>query len=687
MQGADEEFEEFGSIDEEDVEETIFSNPSYRQRVKAEEKITSQAADILPLEALASQCTQRPMRHVTETCHETNKPHQQSESRPHESNVSSSSTAIATLSPEVTTRPLACTGREQTSLRQDLPTTSKGGPERREEADPAHSSARCPFPQIRLSSGGNVQGSLLEFDRFVSDDFAYAKRNDGLSDEKLVGTIVDQMARTWADQLAQVDGLRALRNISYDENRRTLVGQSGGIRAALSAMNGFSICQEIQELGLSFLTDMCQLSISNKRRVGHSGGIDCIIASLRTALSRSSQWSERGCVALWTCCQDCELNQDLAARSGASQVVLTVMRKGDCSVSLQEKCLRATLAIVVNRPINVAIFQENGGVQDVLAALGQFPDSEIIKTAAMHVLCELLRQVESLRREIGKAGIIEDIEDTLPKYMTSKSYLLACCGCLRYLAFDIENRSAIAAGDVVSVLTKALEEWQEDEPAIISLLMALSNLTYDNTRNKDEAASRESLATLVKLLSLYKYRRLITEQTCRLLRNISDGIPSTKRACIRGGVVAAVATAMKGQPAAPGVQEHGAALMLNLSGEHGAALGTTELEEHIDQALALHAAAPDAVRQLSNLRDVLKENRPRSTSFAALVLGVVAFPVRAKSAAQRQRSHMIDAVSCPSTRGPVASKWLSSSPEDVLQDEAMASAVAALGDEGTSVEY
>lgn len=535
-------------------------------------------------------------------------------------------------------------------------------------------------------NGGNKSTELsdsakLDFVRFVSSDdvWGVSSSAEHVSDERLVRTIIEEMVSERKELAPQMDGLQSLRNLSYDEQRRALIGTLGGVKVAINAMKDFPIREELQILALSFLTDACQLNMFNKLEAGNCEGIEVLISSLRTALDHSTAWVEACCVALCTFCQGCNLNQNRARGEGALEALLNTMRRKKCSVSLQEKCLRAMLAVIKKQPESQTVADEYGGVQEVLAVIQQFPGEECIQTVAMEVALEFVRESASIREEIANAGIIDHIQEVLPKMMHSKLYLLHCCGCIRYLAFIDARREEMGAGVIVAILAEALGIWKGDERVILAITMALSNLTYDMIRTKHDAA-QNGIEILLELLTLHKSRKSITEQTCRLLRNISDGRISTKRICVREGVVPAVGAAMKAQPASPGVQEHASAVLLNLSQVHGADLGTMGINNHIENVLTLHAATPETKRQLLHLQNVISRLKPQPISFATMFRGVVPPAIRPNPTLSAQPS-----VFQGNNGAPLIRQYTIT--EEVLEDTAVASALAALTSSNDTMEY
>lgn len=523
--------------------------------------------------------------------------------------------------------------------------------------------SNLPSQAIQLTTNEGADAKLLEFERFVSQSSSTTRNScgDDVHLDIAVGNIIDSMMSNLTDANALEQGLCSLRTISVDEGTRNLIGISGGIRAAIAAIAAFPSNERLQEQGATFLADICQCSKANKLQVGHSGGMQIIVASMRNASHRSISLLEKSCETLQTCCDDCEFNQRLAGEVGGVEVILTAMRKGKEAVSLQEKCLRTLLTLATNNIKIVLLIQEGGGVQEILAAIRQFSAIEAIQTAGIQLSLEILRQSDDIRCCLGNGGLIDDIERRLPQYSHSSRYVVSCCGCIRYLAFNSDNRARMAAGTIIPLLSRALQAWIVDERVVLSILLALGNTTFDCARAKHVAARDGGASTLVALLSQYANHTSIVEQTSRVLRNIADGKTNAKRHCVRAGAVSGLAKAMETLPGAAGVQEHAAAALLNLSSIQEGALRNTKLEEHVKRALLFHHGMPDAGRQLEHLQKVLDQLGNRSMLLGGLFGGTRA--------------------STPTltTLRPPA--------EDVLHEPALVSAVAALSAHEGDTDY
>lgn len=533
----------------------------------------------------------------------------------------------------------------------------------KELSNPLTNIPNVPPQAMLLTTDEGVDNTLLEFERFVSQSSSTRRNscNDDIDLDRLVGNIIDSMVSNLTDANALEQGLCSLRNISVDEGTRNLIGRSGGIRAAIEAMASFPSNERLQEQGATFLADICQCSEANKLQVGYSGGMQVIVASIRNASHRSISLLESSCETLQACCYECDFNQRLAGDVGGVDVILTTMRKGKEAACLQEACLRTLLTLATNNIKIVTLIQEGGGVQEVLAAIRQFSTNEAIQIAGAQLSLEILRQSDDMRCCLGNGGFIDDIESQLPQYSNSSRYVMSCSGCIRFLAFNSDHRACMAAGSIIPHLSGALQAWIVDEGVVLSILLALGNTTFDSARAKHLAARDGGASTLVALLSHYANHTSITEQTCRVLRNIADGKANAKRHCVRARAVSSLAKAMKNLPGAAGVQEHAAAALLNLSNIQEGAIRNAKLEGHVQRALVLHHGTPDVARQLEHLQQVLEQLRNRSMLLGGLFGG---------SRASTPRLTI--------TRPPA---------EDVLHEPALVSAVAALSVHEGDTDY
>lgn len=482
----------------------------------------------------------------------------------------------------------------------------------------ATASASKTSGSLHFTKPGPDQGagtSLLGFELFLAK--ASSRRADGVemddSIDKLVSKMVNTMAAHMKDTEALEKYLRALRRLFCDEGACKLQGSYSGIRVVLEALSTFPAHEPLQEQGLLFLIHVCESKEELKLFVGRSGGVRTIISSMCLATQRSPLWLSRCCAALWACCNDCEFNVRAAREVSGIEVVLAAMRTGDSSVELQRHCLQVMRLLVANSFTMQTTLDENGGLQDILAVLRRHRGEEMIHVAGMQLLADILRQRHAARSSLISSGLIDDIEENFRLHSTSSSYIAATSDCIRYLAFDADNRACMATDCMIQLLCDALQAWRDEQNVLLSVLIALGNITCDSDRVKYCVARAGGASLLVMLLSHHRNHAFISEQICRLLRNITDGKHNAKRICARAGAVAALATTMRTLPGVACVQEHSAAALLNLASIQEAALRNANLEGHVKKAIFLHQDRCEAAIQLIYLQQILEQLRNRSS--------------------------------------------------------------------------
>lgn len=411
--------------------------------------------------------------------------------------------------------------------------------------------------------------------------------------------------------------LHQLFTLSVDDEARSLIGASDAIRATADSLMAFPTNESIQKKGIAIFIDICRSSEGNKQRVGEFGGIHAIVCSIRHAIGYQYERAGDLCDALSTCCEGSEFNQDIAMQASGMEVVLAMMRAEKQSEIMQEKCLRTLHALTGKSLGRILELYEAGGVEEVMATLRQ-SSKEAVQITGMQLLSKVLQQSHVVRACHGSIGFICDIQTSLPRYYICSPYVRYCSTCLRFLAFVAEHRVCMAESNIIRFLFKALQIWKNKEHVVSNILLALGNMTFDFDRAKHSAACDGGAAVLVTLLVQYDSHTSISEQLCRLLRNIAHGNFATRRHCLKSNVASALAEAMKRFPGAAGVQEHAAAALINLARSEQSALRNINVHEHIQKALILHHGTGSTSRQLAHLFQLLSS---RSIIFSGFFSG------------------------------------------------------------------
>lgn len=462
---------------------------------------------------------------------------------------------------------------------------------------------------LAYNIGHGVDDDLSEYVKFVSADESPSVPTEAGSETLTwqVGHIIMGMMKTIENATEVQRDLHSLHNLSFDEESRNIVGKFS-ICITIQAMNMHLSDGCLLERGLSFLADLCQSNSCNKLQIGQSG-IQTIVDCIQSSHTSTSQVSERACNALRTCCSSCPFNQTAAGKAGAIQAILTTMRRRKDCMQLQEQCLHTLLHLTRDHLQNILLLEEYGGCEEIVATCRHYSFDSAFQAAAFNLIQSLLRQCPHLRFSLPTIGVVDDIAATFPLHYTFKPYTVACSTALRYLAFHSRTRRAISNTCIVPTLTCCLCYYRSDESILYPVLLALGNLTYDVPLSKRQACNQRCLTTLQSILSLHATHTTLAEQSLRLLRNISDGAPSTRRLCLRHNMAGYILQAMYTLPGVASLQEHGAATLINLSQVGVQEIRSCLSEQHVRLALSLHSGSKSTQQQLTFLQDMFFPRR------------------------------------------------------------------------------
>jgi hypothetical protein len=417
------------------------------------------------------------------------------------------------------------------------------------------------------------------------------------------------------DLRVQEQGIRSLRKLAIDIQQRVRIGELGGTRAAIEAMLLFTDDERIQELVLCFLGDICVDSPFNRIMVGRAGGIEAIVGSLqRCKISSDSKMIAKALKAIISGCHECEVSQERAGLSGGIDVVLQIMRREKQDPLIQSQSLRALEAMARDNFENQQSVYEGGGLQEVLSAMRQYRGHTRVQETGASLLGLLCADNTRVQQSVGDDGGVVDVVKALRRNMNSLSAVASSCVCLRYLAMLRTNRAQVGECNGVYAVMEAAERTKTSPYVVECILLALSNLTYDDGSNKSAAARNGGVSTLVSIMAIHEESSLINELACRVLRNMSDSLSTTKRSCYKHGAVPAVVLAMKKHVDSHGIQEHGAAMIINMLGTYPKAVKNFNLVPHLSAMCDVHALSTATFLQINHLRCRLAGMQRRSVS-------------------------------------------------------------------------
>jgi hypothetical protein len=259
----------------------------------------------------------------------------------------------------------------------------------------------------------------------------------------------------------------------------------------------------------------------------------------------------------------------------------------------------------------------------------KYRDEVSVQRASLNLLEILAYASSSARRSIGEFGGLRDVVTALRTALDCDEAVSSAFACMRYLAFASANRMKAGDCNCVPAILEAVSRRKASTDLVQKALLALANLTFDNEPNKEAVASSEGIREVIDLMHLHEGVPDLVAGACRVFRNVSDSILEIKSACQANGAVKAVCAAMTRHIGHTGIQEHGAAMLINMIELCLEEVHNTALYEHIDSICEMNALSTDAFAQVSYLRSQLlsapdepsdgtkfssTKNRPRAIS-------------------------------------------------------------------------
>lgn len=432
--------------------------------------------------------------------------------------------------------------------------------------------------------------------------------------------------------------MQSLIALTRDEVGRAMIGQLGGLEVVLKRLRDQPGKEGIQIVGLHLITTLCLESASNRQIVSACDGAEIFVGLLKRHERQKPKIVERTLLAFYECCRENEKSQDTAGRCGGITAVIAAMKGHRRQPGIQMHSLRVLETLARDNTENTRTMRETGTIDAILAAMRSDSSCQVTHELATDILGMLLRDHEHTQIVVGAKGGVIDVVRALSLAAGSSTATMSACVCLRYLAFEEDNRRRIAACAGAQVIIEAAEQMKASTAeAITSVLLALGNATFDGSANKALASKNGGVSTLVSIMAIHEDNVEVVECVCRVLRNISDSRQSTKKACYKQGAVAAVAAAMKNHVDVAGIQEHGAAMLINMLSGFPFAVRAAKLDEHLADVSDVYSLHEPTSMQVDHLRDELE--RRQMSSISTILLGrrpAVAIPSGASSTSASQ---------------------------------------------------
>lgn len=431
---------------------------------------------------------------------------------------------------------------------------------------------------------------------------------DYVDKDVAIKNAVETMRRNFDVVQDQERDLRTLMELSTNDIYREIIGFHGGIAVTISALATFPDEDIIQELGMHLLVDVCIASDSNRKFAAQCEVAKTLVMLLKNRQSTKQKLIASTLRAITHCCKQNLESQSLAGTCGGVGEIIKTMTCKAYNSLVELHCLRALESIAAQHDENTERVRMEDGVGAVLRMMRRNGDCPVTNELATEILVNLLANSEDTQIYIGRIGGVKDVLHALHLATGSETAVTSACLCLRYLAFEEDNRRRMSSLYGVRAIMKTAEAMKGSSAETnASILLALANATFDDYANKSAAAREGGVSTLVSIMAIHEETTEVVEYACRVMRNISDSRQGTKKSCFKHGSVTAVAAAMKMHVDISGIQEHGAAMLINMMNSFSHAVRAAKMDDHLETVCDVHSLNEFTFAQVHHLAELLRK--------------------------------------------------------------------------------
>lgn len=433
--------------------------------------------------------------------------------------------------------------------------------------------------------------------------------------EAIIPLIVDTLKQHGKDPKVVDRALTALRRLTVDAACRARIGQCGGIHAIVDAMRCHSLRVRIQTqacLALANLAFRCQ---QNKDAFLECDGLPVVVAalSIHKAVEHVQAW---GCFAIRNLTNGVsEIDDGAPLGLGAVEVLVNALELYPQSTVVQEQSLIALANIANGSALGMERIRSVGGIQSLIGCLQNNSRSTALSEVALSCAMVMVAD-ETNQRIFGSDGGIEAITAILDEHRGHTGIAVKGCASFRQLAFLKENRDLLGrCGGIRTIITAMVDTAASSAETATVLLKALSNSTFDAMANKTLAGRLGAIGATLKLMEMEMFQEdsNVTEDACRVIRNLTDGVFSNHRLLIRNrGVSIVLDSARLHGPTSAGVAEHSVAIFVNLTSNRAVAGQVMEGSGDLGEiARSLRRAHPDNLNIEKQVDDLLSIIEPQ----------------------------------------------------------------------------
>lgn len=228
------------------------------------------------------------------------------------------------------------------------------------------------------------------------------------------------------------------------------------------------------------------------------------------------------------------------AEAGCAKAVLDSMKTWDSAPKVQERALGALRAFTVVDEMRKAVMC-SGGVQQVMTAMKQHPESARVQDRGATVLANVSFGCPHRKRKIGQAGGLKQIVSAMTSHPNDQDIQLRGALAIRNLTYHCQVNQYLAGREgAVEVVSRALLAFPDYCPLRYQAIVALTNLSVDDKANRQrildfghnadprKVEKKTALRGIVRTMKEEKGNPFLLEHGLALLYHLSTKQPDAQ---------------------------------------------------------------------------------------------------------------------------------------------------------------
>ena len=423
-------------------------------------------------------------------------------------------------------------------------------------------------------------------------------------------------------------------NHEASNERRCLIGESGGVEAILGAMQQHPTAAVLLKYACWALQNLCVgNNDDNKQRIAQAGGVQAVVQAMNGHPS-AELLVEHACTALTYLCltntkTDDKTSADrrvLLVQAGGIETILNALQCHPTAAVLLKYACWALHILCADNDDNRKLVAQSGGVQAVVKAMKEHSSDKPLLDHCCILLAQLSTHVDKQNSEesagrrvlIGQAGGVEAVIHAFERHPSGAVLGKHPCTALQSLCVaNDDNRRRLAQVGGVETLLKGMN----DNPSNVALLInACMLLTFLSSHHEDKyrkmAESREALIgqaggveVIARAMLQHPTSALLVQYACCTLKNLCRASEDNRDRVAQAGGIQAVVTGVNQHASDQTLSQQACILVrylcTQLDQHNKESADSTERRELIEQAGGVQAIT-NVLRQQPTVAVVVK---------------------------------------------------------------------------------